>query len=405
MPVAVPEPTPLALRFHHTGNWLWLLGVFSDIAVPAAILFTGTSARIRDAVARLRLPWIATVALYVVVYTLLIYAVGLPLHYYRGFVRLHAYGLSNQPLSKWLEDWVKAVAIYTLVGALFAWVPYLLILRSPRRWWAYTTLLTVPFLFGVVLLKPVWVDPLFNDFGPMKDKALEQRIVTLAERAGIGGSHIYEVNKSVDTKAVNAYVTGVLGTKRIVLWDTLLARLDPPEVLAVMGHEMGHYVLGHVPRSILLSTVITLVGLFFVDRVGRRLIARYHGRFGFDRLSDVASVPLLILLLQVSSLALEPVANAYSRLQEHEADRFALELTRTNRSAALAFVKLQRENLSHPRPALLYTLWRSTHPSIGERIDFCNEYRPWAQNKPLRYARWFRRENPAGDPGPFAPGD
>src|SRR4029077_10219190 len=124
--------------------------------------------------------------------------------------------------------------------------------------------------------------------------------------------------------------------------------------------------------------------------VGRRLITRYHARFGFDRLSDVDSVPLLMMLLQVSSLALEPVANAYSRLQEHEADRFALELTRTNRSAALAFVKLQRENLSNPRPGPFYKTWRSTHPSSGERIDFCNAYHPWTEGRPLRYAAWIR---------------
>ena len=106
----------------------------------------------------------------------------------------------------------------------FLWVPYLLLARSPRRWWIYTALLSVPFLFGVMLVKPVAIDPLFNHFGPMKDKALEQSILSLAQEAGIDGSRVFEVEKSVDTNAVNAYVTGFWHTKRIVLWDTLIAR-------------------------------------------------------------------------------------------------------------------------------------------------------------------------------------
>ncbi len=235
-----------------------------------------------------------------------------------------------------------------------------------------------------MLVKPIWIDPLFNDFGPMKNKELEQSILDLAGRSGIEGSRVFEVNKSVDTKALNAYVTGVLGSKRIVLWDTLIARLEQKELLAVMAHEMGHYVLGHVVRSILLSSFLTLTGLFLVDRLGRRLIARYSHVLRFESLADVASVLLLLLLLQVASLFLTPIAMAYSRYQEHEADRFALDVTRTNHSAATAFVKLQQDNLSNPRPGLIYQVFRASHPSIGERIDFCNTYRPAADPPPVR---------------------
>jgi Zn-dependent protease with chaperone function len=228
-----------------------------------------------------------------------------------------------------------------------------------------------------MLIKPIWIDPLFNRFGPMKNQALEQKILALAARAEIEGSRVFEVQKSVDTKAVNAYVTGVFATKRIVLWDTLLAKLEEKEVLHVMGHEMGHYVKGHVPRSIVLSAVLTLIGLFLVDWCGRRLVTRYSDRLRFDSLSDVASVPLLLMLLEVAVLLLSPVALAYSRMQEHESDKFALELTHDNRAGALSFVKLQQENLSNPRPGPIFNLFRASHPSIGERIDFCNSYRPW----------------------------
>ena len=136
-------------------------------------------------------------------------------------------------------------------------------------------MLSVPFSFFVMLIAPIWIDPLFNKFGPMKDPALERRIAALADRAGISEGRIYEVDKSADSRALNAYVKGFLKTKRIVLYDTLLAQLDDREVLAVMGHEMGHYALGHVTRSILLSSLVVLVCLFVVDRAGRWLVARF----------------------------------------------------------------------------------------------------------------------------------
>jgi Zn-dependent protease with chaperone function len=375
-PVEVPAPSAKALRYYHSGMWLWAFDVCWGLMVPALFAFSGFSASLRNLASRLGRFWFLTVGLYAIIYLALVFLIDLPLSYYAGFVRQHVYGLSNQSFSKWITDSLKRVSVEMQVGFLFAWVPYLLLARAPKRWWLYTALLSLPFLFATVLLKPVWIDPLFNDFGPMKNKQLEQSILDLASRAGIEGSRVFEVNKSVDTKALNAYVTGVLGTKRIVLWDTLVARLQEKELLAVMGHEMGHYVLGHVVRSILLSTFLTLAGLFLVDRWGRWIVARYSRRLRFTSLADVASVPLLLFLLQLASLLLTPAAMAYSRFQESEADRFALDLTHANHSAALAFVKLQEENLSNPRPGVIYKIFRASHPSIGDRIDFCNQYRP-----------------------------
>lgn len=389
-PVPVPVPTARAFEFYRTGNWLWSFAQFWTLGVLALLVFTGLSARMRAVAQRIGRGWYATFAIYLLLYMAVDFLADLPLRYYAGFVRQHAYGLSNQSLQKWADDALKGLAVSAVVGVLVSWVPLVLIERWPRRWWLITTILTVPFLFAVMLLKPICVDPLFNDFGPMKNERLEREILALAERARIEGSRIYEVNKSVDTKSVNAYVTGLFGTKRIVLWDTLLAKLDDREVLAVVGHEMGHYVLGHVPRTIALSTVATLLGLLWVDRAGRWVVARFPARIGFDRLSDVAAIPLLLLLLHAGSLALGPVANLYSRYQEHEADCFSLELTHMNGSTARAFAKLQQENLSNPYPGWFYRLWRSTHPSIGERIDFCNHYRPWATGGSLRYSGRFR---------------
>ena len=248
----------------------------------------------------------------------------------------------------------------------------------------------VPFYFFEQLIQPVVVEPMFNQFTPIKNKVLEAKILALAGRAGIHGSRVYEVKKSVDTKTANAYVSGFMDTKRIVLWDTILDKLDDRQLLFVMGHEMGHYALNHVVKGILFLSVLMLVAFYGIHRIAYFMIKSGRGRFGFNELSDIASVPLMALLINLFSLVLTPVGFAYSRHLEHEADRFGLELTHYNHSAATGFVRLQQENLGMPRPGLFYTIWRATHPSIGERIDFFNAYKPWEQGEPSKYERYFQ---------------
>jgi STE24 endopeptidase len=390
-PVPVPPPSEKAMRFYRSGNVLWVISTVWGLLVPALLLFTGLSARMRDAARAAGRNWFFTIAVYGILFTLAMAVLSLPLDYYAGFIRPHAYGLSDQTAAKWWSDQVKGLIVGCIGIALLLWIPYLLLRKSPRRWWLYSGLAVFPLLVLFLFITPVWIEPLFNKFGPMHDKALESRILALADRAGIEGSRVYEVNKSVDTKTVNAYVTGFGGSKRIVLWDTTLAKLAPPEVLYVMGHEMGHYVLGHTWQLILLGTALTLFGAWVIHLTAGELIARYRARFGFTELADVASLPLMTLLFSIVSLVLAPASLAFGRHVEHEADRFGLEITRDNHDCATAFVKLQQENLSNPRPSLLYKLWRADHPPLGERIDFCNEYRPWETGQPLRYGDKIRK--------------
>ncbi len=389
-PVSVPEPTEQALSYYRTGNALWVVRTLWELAVPALFLFTGLSARVRDWARRVGRKWFFVVLLYFVVLAVLYSVANLPLDFYRGFVRQHTYGLSNQTLGKWFGDWLKTLAVLLAVGGALLWLPYLVLRKSPRRWWLLCSVGAVPLVVLAVVVAPVWLDPLFNDFGPMKDQALEKEILTLAERAGIQGSRVFEVNKSVDTKAVNAYVTGLFGTHRIVLWDTILARLDRRELLSVMGHEMGHYVLGHVQLGVALTCAFIAVTLWGAGAVSGRVVRRFRERLGFHELSDIASLPLFVLWFQLAAFVLLPLGNAFSRHIEHEADRFGLELTRDNRAAATSFVKLQHTNLDVPRPGWLYRVWRASHPTLGERIDFCNAYRPWQTGEPLRYEKRFK---------------
>jgi STE24 endopeptidase len=388
--VVVPPPSDAAIRYHRSGNVLWGVETMLGLLIPALILYTGFSARIRNAAQWAGRKPLPTVVIYAVLLTLVMALLTLPLAYYGGYVRQHAYGLSNQSLGRWFGEWLKGVGVGGLGLALVLWIPYLLLRKSPRRWWLHAGLATLPIAALLLVITPIWVDPLFNQYQPMKDKVLEARVLALAERAGIHGSRVYQVNKSRDTKAVNAYVTGLGGTKRIVLWDTILERLEPDQVLFVTAHEMGHFVLRHTLAFILGAGLVTTLSLYLVHRVAGRLIGRFSGRFGFNRLSDVASFPLLLLLGSTVSLILTPLVLAFNRHQEHEADRFALEITRANRAAATTFVRLQQENLSLPRPSALYMLWRGSHPSLGDRVDFANRYRPWEEAQELRYGRLFR---------------
>jgi STE24 endopeptidase len=372
-PVAVPPPSAQAVRYHRGGNVIWAVRQVLGVAIPALLLFSGLSARLRSVARRVaRGRFYPTLVVYLVMLSGLLFVVELPLSYYVGYLREHAYGLSDQALGKWFSDQVKGLAVGVVVGALTLWIPYLLLARSPRRWWLWTGALSLPFFVLSALVAPIWIAPLFNKFGPMKDKALEAQVLAVAERAGVEGARVFEVEKSVDTKKVNAYVTGIGSTKRIVLWDTLLRRLTPKQTLFVVGHELGHYVLHHVWIGILLSTALTLCGLWGAHRFADRLLARHGDRLGFDRLADIASLPLLMLLLSLFSFIMTPPSLALSRYHERAADRHGLDLTRDCCAAATAFIALQEQNLSVPRPGGLYKLLRASHPPIGERVDFIN---------------------------------
>jgi Zn-dependent protease with chaperone function len=393
--VTVPEPTELALRYYRTGNVIWMVEQVLGLALPLALLFSGLSARIRTLAAGLAGGrFYPTLVIYLALLSFLLFVVQLPMSYYVGYLREHAYGLSSQQFSKWASDQIKGFGVSLIVGALVLWVPYLLLAHSPMRWWLWSGALSLPFFVLVLLLAPTFIAPLFNKFGPMKDKALEAEVLATAARAGVEGARVFEVDKRVDTEKVNAYVTGIGKTKRIVLWDTLLARLTPPQIRFVVGHELGHYVLGHVLTNILISSALALAALYGASRTGGFLLEHYGARFGFTQLSDVASMPLLAFLLSLLSLVISPAALALSRYHEHEADRFALELTHDNEGGASAFVVLQKQNLAVPRPGPLYKFFRASHPPIGERVDFINQYRPWEGGAPERYARFFRAPAP-----------
>lgn len=389
-PVEVPVPSEKAMRYYKSGNVLWVVRNLWSWAVPILLLFSGLSGWFERIGQRIGKKWYFAFAIYMLLFTFADFILSFPLSYYSEFVRQHAYDLSNQSFGAWFGDSMKGMMVGIIMSLLFLWIPLRLIKKFPTRWWLYFGLGAIPFLILGLMVAPIWIQPLFDDFGPMQNKDLEAKILSVADRAGIEGGRVFEVNKSEDTKQINAYVTGFGGTKRIVLWDTTIEQMDEQEILFVMGHEMGHYVLGHMYNMILLGVVMILIGMYAVHRTAGWVLRKWGDRFGFHQLSDIAAIPLILLLFSLANFVLSPVANSISRYQETSCDKFGLELTRDNHAAATAFIKMQQTNLANPRPGWLYKTWRASHPPIGERVDLMNEYKPWETGEALRYEKYLK---------------
>src|SRR5205085_8388285 len=196
-----------------------------------------------------------------------------PLSFYAGFIVPHQFDLTNQTFGSWIGDFAKAFAVDVLIGALIAALA-LLGIRRVRRWWIVLWLGSIPLIILGVIITPLIIDPLFNKFEPLKDVQLRNDLLAQASRAGIEGSRVYEVDKSKQTKEMNAYVTGLGVSKRIVLWDTLLQKVDHDEILAVMGHEMGHYVLHHMWTGIAFGVAVSLFG-FLIAQIAYERVPSY----------------------------------------------------------------------------------------------------------------------------------
>ena len=388
--VVVPEASEQAMRYFNSGNILWIVNQAWGLIVPLLFLLWGFTGKLSRFAHSLGKKWYFVIVIYLVLYLTITQILGLPLDYYTGYLRQHEYGLSIETLGHWFSNYGKSFLIGLIGAAAFVWIFYLVLKKSPRRWWFYGSLVSMGIVFITAMIQPVWIDPLFNKFGPMKDKQLEEQILALAAKAGIQGGRVFEVDKSQETKALNAYVVGFGSTKRIVLWDTTLNAMTPDEILFVMGHEMGHYVLHHMWWGIAYYSALSFVVFYLTYRSANFLMKRYQHRFGFTELSNIASVPLFLLLIGIFMLLATPLSNWFSRHLEHEADRFGLEITQNNQAAGEAFVVLQQGNLANPRPGPIYNFWRNTHPSLGDRVDFCNSYSPWKEQEPLKYGKYFK---------------
>jgi STE24 endopeptidase len=366
------------IDYYRSGNLLWLGRQLLWVILPLIVLFSGLAARMRDWALRIGRCWpVAAGICFLLLYSALFLA-GLPLEYQGDFLRQRKHGLSEQSLSAWLGDAVASHLLISLAGLALTCLLFLLIRKRPTAWWFYGGLLALPISLLLILAAPVLIDPLFHEFRPLKEQE-EAAIVELACKAGIPHARVSEVRKGARTKLMNAYITGLGTTKRIVLWDTLLEGLDRSEVHSVVAHELGHYQLRHLEKTIPLLTLLAMALLYAVHRGAAWAMGRFRSRFGFAELGDIASLPLILLLVHLSLLAASPGILAYSRSLERQADEFALRLTGDGAARAGALAKLMGRNLSHPQPGRLYLLFRASHPPLAERIDRARQFEPPAE--------------------------
>jgi Zn-dependent protease with chaperone function len=371
------------IRHSRILDTLYFVGTAWSLGVLALLLFSGASRKMRDAAGRMtKVPFFKAM-ITVVLFLLAVTVLELPLTVYSDFVIPHQFDLSDQSFRSWAADGLKGLAVVLVIGAVVG-AGALAIIRGVRRWWLVLWAASIPLLVLIVVVQPVILDPIFNKFEPLQNVQLRQKLLDLASRAGIEGSRVYQVNKSKQTKTMNAYVNGIGPTNRIVMWDTLLAKMTQDEVLAVMGHEMGHSVMKHMWKGLAFELAVAFVVLFLVQRIHDRVLPR---RPGLGERGDPATIPLLLLIASVLGFLCTPILAAHSRSMEADADKFSLELTHLNEPMASAFVKLAEDSKRDPNPSPLMEHWLYSHPPIAKRIPFALSYKPWEQGKPNEVLR------------------
>ncbi|MGE5628944.1 MAG: M48 family metallopeptidase [Solirubrobacterales bacterium] len=380
-----------ALSYQEKKVDYWILNTAISFIIPLLFVIAGLSAALRNGIIGSIKYGFISLGIFFCVYSLINYILTLPLDYYGGYYLKHSFGLSNQEFLKWFLDSFKGFLVNTIISTIVVICVYMIIRSTNEHWWLYTGLLSIPLLFFLTFITPVYIDPIFNKYEVINNKSLEISIKDELKNAGIENCNVFKVIKSGDTKEMNAYMTGVMSTKRIVLWDTTINNLTQREVLSVTAHEIGHYVMGHIWKAILLGGAFTIVILFFTNKAVLWIIEKSGGCFGFNSIKDIAVLPLIILIINIFMFIAAPLVNAYSRYTEKEADRFELELTKDNDSALSSTLKLHQGSLIIPTPGVVYKLWNYDHPTLKERVDFDINYTPWKEGKPLKYEKYFEK--------------
>jgi len=373
--VEIPRDQTRQKRYAHGRYALSLAGSAWGFLVLVFLLRSRLSARMRDAIlARTRRPN-AIVFVYFALFVGIVSLLSLPLDLYGGYFREKEYGFANQNLLEWFGDWGKGLALGVVLGGALAVALYAVIRRFPRGYWLIGAAVAMAFTVFAVAVEPVFIAPLFNKFTPLAAGPLKTRLLDLAHAQGIPASDVYEVDASRQSGHTNAYVAGLLGTERIVIYDTLLKTETPREVVSVMGHEMGHYVLHHLGKGLALGAALILLGAWLVKTFYPRIAAARGARWGIGPVADPAGLPLVLLIVSVFSFAAAPAANTFSRWEEHQADAFSLEVVRDPDALAAVFAKFNTVDLSEYDPPRWIEIWFYTHPSLEHRIEFCRRWK------------------------------
>jgi STE24 endopeptidase len=366
------EPdTAEAREYNRTRRWIEIGDLAISFGFLIVLLATGWTNSLSDLGRRMGGDhYVLSLFLYVVLLSVISKVLGAGLDFY-GYRLERRFALSNQQPGSWMADQFKAWGLGLILGAMVAEIVYGAMRFSPEYWWIISWLIFIPLIIFFTQIAPVVLFPLFYKFTPLQDEELKARLVRLGERAGTRVRGVYEWKLSEKSKKANAALTGLGNTRRIILADTLLRAYDGDEIEAVLAHELGHHVHGHMMKMIIVQFAVTLLGFWAANEVLRYAIQDQHM---FQSLTDFANLPLLALVFSALSLLLMPALNAYSRYTERQADLYCWKSVPSIAPYITAMKKLNTQNLSESHPSRLVEILFHSHPPISKRIAAAEEW-------------------------------
>ena len=391
-------PPDLYRKAHNRGRIGFasrIIGFFYGLFVLWFILRRKLSAKYRDWAEKVSRNRFLEALIFTPLLVLTIGVLQLPSDLFQESV-LKIYKISVQSWPSWTADWAKGQLLTIIMGSLLAWILYAVIRKSPRRWWLYFWIISLPLMLFVLFISPYVIDPFFNKYEPLSTKApqLVPELQRVTRRAGqeVSPGRMFWMKASDKTVATNASVNGFGASKRIIIWDTSIAQETPDEVVTDFGHEMGHYVLGHIWKGIIFGAA----GLFVLLCLGYRsigwLLARWGAGWGVRGLDDLASLPALLLLITVFAFVANPITNAFSRFAENQADIYSLEVTHgilpdPGQASAHEFQVWGETVFVDPDPNPLDVLLFYDHPTIADRIHLFVTYDPWSKGEQPQFVK------------------
>ncbi|MBK7210376.1 MAG: M48 family metallopeptidase [Xanthomonadales bacterium] len=361
-----PEQRAQSDAYFEGGYWLQLWDLLYGLAVAWILLRSGLSRKMRDIGRRMsKRPSLVTM-IYVLQWLLIGSLLMLPLTIYSGFFREHAYGLATQTFGEWSVDQLKELLISLIILPVVIALLYGAVRKTGERWWIWATGGAFVLILFFMMIAPVFLDPVFNDYKPLRQGEVREQVLSLARANMIPDNNVVEFDASKQTTRISANVSGFLGTTRVALNDNLLDRTSKPEILAVLGHEMGHYVLNHGLRLVIYMTLILGLGFWVVHRSFDRALLRWGPRFGLEGRADPAALPLALAILSLFFFFATPLTNSVVRQAEAEADAYGLNAAQEPNGFAMAAMRLS--TYRKIKPGVLEEIIFYDHPSGYARV-------------------------------------
>lgn len=348
------------------GYWLQLWGLLYGLVVAWILLRSGLSRKMRDVGRRISSkPWLVTM-IYTAQWLLIGSLLALPLTIYQGFFREHAYGLATQTFGAWSFDQFKELLIGLIIMPPVIALLYAAVRRTGDRWWIWASGGAFVLMLFFMMIAPVFLAPVFNDYKPLRQGEVREQVLSLARANMIPTDNVVEFDASKQTTRISANVSGFLGTTRVSLNDNLLDRTSKPEILAVLGHEMGHYVLNHGLRLVIYLILVLALGFWVVHSLFDRALVRWGARFGLEGRTDPAALPLAMAILSVFFFFVTPLTNSITRQAEAEADAYGLNAAQEPNGFAMAAMRLS--TYRKIKPGALEEVIFYDHPSGYARV-------------------------------------